>query len=238
MIRRLRVWKVSVHLGQTAMLFASAMPTASRLAIRLCAGRSSFPTRSYPMLQTGERYVDPTDDDLFGLLRLTSNRTALQSVVSTTSRRKSRKPSQHEEMPYSQAWNEHSRKDSAGSLGRRSIQDRPPTPPGPGGIGGAHRRKPSTDVPADQPVPRVPSRLSGGSTFMQTSGRSEDNSRSPGLMPPMSPIPSAARRVSNAPSSYAGSLYDMYIGGKRRRMFTLTLLFVICTDARWPLSCR
>jgi hypothetical protein len=77
---------------------------------------------------------------------------------------------------------------------RKSVQERPPTPPGPDGVSGFHRRKLSQDVIAEQPMPSV--------------ARNVYEAPYSGLMPPS---PSTNRRVSNAPSDYGASLYDMYI---------------------------
>lgn len=132
-----------------------------------------------------------------------------RSVMSTTSsKRKSRKivsqepepklPARASQQVVQAGSNPHTRTNSvSSSSGRRSIQDRPATPPGRDGVSGVHRRKLSQDVPADKPVPPIP-RL--GQTPSQ-------------LKPPSSPHVDANRQ-SRAQSSYAGSLYDMYIDGE------------------------
>ena len=88
---------------------------------------------------------------------------------------------------------------------RKSVQDRAPTPPGITGVGGAHRRKPSTDIPSDAPLPKLPSSTSGIATL----------SSQQSLKPSSASVRGSPRRnsdrFSRVQSSYAGSLYDMYI---------------------------
>lgn len=98
--------------------------------------------------------------------------------------------------PKALAANGHRRNSSTTSNGaRRSVQDRPPTPPGPDGVSGLHRRKLSQDIVAEQPLPPI--------------ARNLYEAPASGLMPP-SPG-GGAKRASHAASDYGASLYDMYI---------------------------
>ncbi len=147
--------------------------------------------------------------------------------MSTASRRRSRKPDpafppMPSESTPPPSDNKHGRLPSSPAAGgsprpgRRSIHDRPPTPPGPEGVGGVHKRKMSTDIPHDSPLPSLPP------TFASMN-------IGPDRQPPPVPrksldVPSTSRptgrggkRLSAAPSltpstRYAGSLYDMYLG--------------------------
>ncbi|KAE8260845.1 hypothetical protein A4X13_0g88 [Tilletia indica] len=102
---------------------------------------------------------------------------------------------------------------------RKSVQDRPPTPPGAAGVGGLHRRKISADMLADQPLPRP----SMGLDVPTPTRKSLNQSR--GLVPTASltsllqtgnydrslapPLPSPA--ATSIMSHGNGSLYDFYL---------------------------
>ncbi|KDN39919.1 hypothetical protein K437DRAFT_258856 [Tilletiaria anomala UBC 951] len=105
--------------------------------------------------------------------------------------------------------------------GKKSLQDRPPTPPGPAGVGGAHRRKPSADIPAESPMPSVP-------PFVSAMGFSVPKKSMDSLRPfDLLKSSKAGRRVSAATSAgahsgYAGSLYDMYLDDDDEDRFSAT----------------
>ena len=186
--------------------------------------------------------------------------------MSAYSRRKSRKPEsvvfplpqashtstppthtpEHSEM-------RHQRQSSvSSSAGRRSVHDRPPTPPGPGGLGAAHKRKPSADIPLDSPLPLLPSTFSTpgrGSSPEQNrptppkksldagipTKKSFDNTRSyDALKAPGAPNWKMGKRVSAATSlapsggHYAGSLYDMYLGEYGSASWPLFRMLIFC----------
>lgn len=87
---------------------------------------------------------------------------------------------------------------SSSKAGRRSLQDRPPTPPGPDGVSGTHRRKLSQDING-QPLPATARNVYEAPLPQAGHG---------GLgVPSMS---SNAARASSV-SGYGASLYDMYI---------------------------
>lgn len=109
---------------------------------------------------------------------------------------------------------------------RKSLSDRPPTPPGPAGVSGLHRRKISADMLADQPLPKpakefnleVPASTSQGSGLggKQGGGLLPSASLTSLLMPSASdklapPLPSPA--TTSIYSHGNGSLYDFYLNG-------------------------
>ncbi|KAK0545844.1 hypothetical protein OC845_004899 [Tilletia horrida] len=105
-------------------------------------------------------------------------------------------------------------------LRRRSIQDRPPTPPGPAGVGNLHRRKVSADMLAEQPLPPVPQSsaipisaspsndgLKTQPTLKLPALTSQDFASKPGKLG--LPLPSPA--TASVASLGNGSLYDYYM---------------------------
>ncbi|CAD6969732.1 unnamed protein product [Tilletia controversa] len=103
---------------------------------------------------------------------------------------------------------------------RKSVQDRPATPPGAAGVGGLHRRKISADMLANQPLPNFSSQL--GLDVPSTPRKSLNQNRGLGpsaslvsllqaggtdrLAPPM-PSPGAPSIMSHG----NGSFYDFYL---------------------------
>lgn len=88
---------------------------------------------------------------------------------------------------------------TASSKARRSIQDRPPTPPGPDGVSGTHRRKLSQEVKS-KPLPPTAKNVYEAPTASSSLGVPQSSSRSNA---------GPASRASNV-SGYGASLYDLY----------------------------
>lgn len=105
----------------------------------------------------------------------------------------SRKSSQRKAVDYNKS-NGHKRTSSNLShKTRQSLQDRPPTPPGPDGVSSMHRRKLSQEVIAGQPMPPMPK-------------YAHDAPRTSTLQ-----VQQAAPSRTSGVSEYGASLYDMYI---------------------------
>ncbi|KAK0520122.1 hypothetical protein OC834_007152 [Tilletia horrida] len=103
---------------------------------------------------------------------------------------------------------------------RKSLQDRPPTPPGPAGVGGLHRRKISADMLADQPLPKPANDI--GASVPASSSLTLGQKRGLGVSPSLAsllvpgnndklapPLPSPA--TTSIYSQGNGSLYDFYM---------------------------